>query len=280
MENLPTRLCRHNKSLHSFVPNHPSLVCKKSGQQPTQLHMEFPRIHDFGHSKKRCASLCIASYTFQLPSICLLRTALKKFCSNNGGLLAGTRMQFSTWTRFPNERCRTRTERSVSVGRYQTETRWCSFFVKSHVGALSLEPSDISMLHNSHNRCTLLYHHYSPTHLSTSFTWKPGQGFRPQVQVTCFLAINTPWIHSVFSNPCIWTWKLKRWILWRKLFDSDPKLSRVFWIEALHRSLSVDPAGCMWTWKLKIQVLFLFKSHHHHLLHEFSRYSTLEVSPP
>ena len=39
--------------------------------------------------KKRCASPCIASYTFQLPSICLLRTALKKFCSNNGGLLAG-----------------------------------------------------------------------------------------------------------------------------------------------------------------------------------------------
>ena len=52
MENLPTRLCLHNKSLHSFVPNHPSLVCKISGQQPTQLHMEFPRIHDFGHSKK------------------------------------------------------------------------------------------------------------------------------------------------------------------------------------------------------------------------------------
>ena len=25
-----------------------------------------------------------------------------------------------------------------------------------------------------------------------------------------------PRIHSVFSNPCIWTWKLKRWILWRK----------------------------------------------------------------
>ena len=32
----------------------------------------------------------LASYTFQLPSICVLRTALMKFCSNNGGLLAGT----------------------------------------------------------------------------------------------------------------------------------------------------------------------------------------------
>ncbi len=26
-----------------------------SGQQPTQLHKEFPRIHNFGHSKKRCS---------------------------------------------------------------------------------------------------------------------------------------------------------------------------------------------------------------------------------
>ena len=36
------------------------------------------------------------------------------------------RMQFSTRTRFPNERCRPCTERNVSVGRYQTETRSCS----------------------------------------------------------------------------------------------------------------------------------------------------------
>ena len=36
------------------------------------------------------ALIGLASYTFQLPSICVLRTALKKFCSNNGGLLAGT----------------------------------------------------------------------------------------------------------------------------------------------------------------------------------------------
>ena len=108
----------------------------------------------------------MGDFLLEQVAICCWRGHLR-VCFNISHFLL-TRMQFSTWTRFPIARCRTRTERSVSVGRYQTETRWCSFFVKSHVGALSLEPSDISMLHNSHNRCTLLCHHYSPTHLSTA----------------------------------------------------------------------------------------------------------------
>ena len=71
---------------------------------------------------------------------------------------------------FQLERCKT--QRVVSAGRYQTESRWFSSCVKSYVGTLSLETSDISMLHNSCNRssipCTIsLYHNYSPTHLST-----------------------------------------------------------------------------------------------------------------
>ena len=126
----------------------------------------------------------MGDFLLEQVAICCWRGHLR-VCFNISHFLL-TRMQFSTWTRFPIARCRTRTERSVSVGRYQTETRWCSFFVKSHVGALSLEPSDISMLHNSHNRCT--YYIIStplPTYLlSTSFTWKPGQGFRHQVTPT------------------------------------------------------------------------------------------------
>ena len=38
------------------------------------------------------------------------------------------------------QRCTT--QRVVSVGRYQTESRWLSSCVKIYVGALSLEPSD------------------------------------------------------------------------------------------------------------------------------------------
>ena len=69
---------------------------------------------------------------------------------------------------FQLQRCTTQSV--ASVGRYQTESRWLSSCVKIHVGALSLEPSDTSMLHNS---CSLylyiaLYHNYSPTHLSTA----------------------------------------------------------------------------------------------------------------
>ena len=67
---------------------------------------------------------------------------------------------------FQLERCKT--QRVVSAGRYQTESRWFSSCVKSYVGTLSLETSDISMLHNSCNRFLyiVLYHNYSlPTYL-------------------------------------------------------------------------------------------------------------------
>ena len=39
-------------TLVSRVPTHTYSECKISGQRPTQLHKEFPQIHNIGHSKK------------------------------------------------------------------------------------------------------------------------------------------------------------------------------------------------------------------------------------
>ena len=46
---LPTQL---ESTLLSHVPTHTYAECKVSCQQPTQLHKEFHRIHNVGHSKK------------------------------------------------------------------------------------------------------------------------------------------------------------------------------------------------------------------------------------
>ena len=46
---LPTQL---ESTLLSRVPTHTYAECKISCQQPTQLHKEFHRIHNVGHSKK------------------------------------------------------------------------------------------------------------------------------------------------------------------------------------------------------------------------------------
>ena len=52
-EHLPTRLAYAKKSrLPSRVPTHAYADCEISGQQPTQLYKEFPRVHEVGHSKK------------------------------------------------------------------------------------------------------------------------------------------------------------------------------------------------------------------------------------
>ena len=60
--------------------------------------------------------------------------------------------------------------------------------------------------------CTV-YHNYSPTHLSTAL----------------------PLSHE--------SWAKASDLRWLR-FDSDPKLSKFFRSEALHRSSSVGPAGC------------------------------------
>ena len=48
----------------SRVPTHTYAECKISGQQPTQLHKEFPWIHSVGHSKKNDAQLVIHGDSF------------------------------------------------------------------------------------------------------------------------------------------------------------------------------------------------------------------------
>ena len=42
---------QQESTLLSHVPTHTYAECKISGQQPTQLHKEFGRIHNVGHSK-------------------------------------------------------------------------------------------------------------------------------------------------------------------------------------------------------------------------------------
>ena len=118
---------------------------------------------------------------------------------------------------FQLERCTT--QGVVSVGRYQTEPRWFSSCVKSYVGTLSLEPSDISMLHSSCNRYLyiVLYHYIIITPLPT---------YLPRYLLHMKAG---PTLPTSGDSNC---------------FGSDPKLSKFFRSEALHRSSSVDPAGC------------------------------------
>ena len=54
LRDLPTR---KKSTLPSRVPTHAYADCKISGQQPTQLYKEFPRIHEVGHSKKNDAQV-------------------------------------------------------------------------------------------------------------------------------------------------------------------------------------------------------------------------------
>ena len=46
LRDLPTRKI---STLPSRVPTHAYADCKISGQQPTQLYKEFPRVHEVGH---------------------------------------------------------------------------------------------------------------------------------------------------------------------------------------------------------------------------------------
>ena len=57
-EHLPTPLAYAKKSrLHSRAPTHAYADCEISGQQPTQLYKEFPRVHEVGHPKKNAAQI-------------------------------------------------------------------------------------------------------------------------------------------------------------------------------------------------------------------------------
>ena len=49
---LPTQ---QKSTLLPRVPTHAYADCIIAGQQPKQLYKEFARIHDAGHSKKRCS---------------------------------------------------------------------------------------------------------------------------------------------------------------------------------------------------------------------------------
>ena len=52
LRDLPTR---KKSRLPSRAPTHAYADCEISGQQPTQLYKEFPRVHEAGHSKKNAA---------------------------------------------------------------------------------------------------------------------------------------------------------------------------------------------------------------------------------
>ena len=54
LRDLPTR---KKSTLPSRVPTHAYADCKISGQQPTQLYKEFPRVHEVGHWEKNDAQL-------------------------------------------------------------------------------------------------------------------------------------------------------------------------------------------------------------------------------
>ena len=54
LRDLPTR---KKSTLPSRVPTHAYADCKISGQQPTQLYKEFPRVHEVGHWEKNDAHM-------------------------------------------------------------------------------------------------------------------------------------------------------------------------------------------------------------------------------
>ena len=54
LRDLPTR---KKSRLPSRAPTHAYADCEISGQQPTQLYKEFPRVHEVGHSKKNAVQL-------------------------------------------------------------------------------------------------------------------------------------------------------------------------------------------------------------------------------
>ena len=76
--NLPPR--QQESTLLSRVPTHTYAKCKISGQQPTQLHKEFPRIHDVGHSKKYDAHINFGQTAVEEKLIlcCVLVSPLEK----------------------------------------------------------------------------------------------------------------------------------------------------------------------------------------------------------
>ena len=60
---------QHKSTLLPLLPMHAYADCKISGQQPTQLRQEFPRIHNVGHSKKTCSLVSGAKERSHDPAI-------------------------------------------------------------------------------------------------------------------------------------------------------------------------------------------------------------------
>ena len=56
LRDLPTQ---KNSTLPPRVPTHAYADCKISGQQPTHLYKEFPRVHEVGHWEKNDAQLTL-----------------------------------------------------------------------------------------------------------------------------------------------------------------------------------------------------------------------------
>ena len=73
---LPTQL---ESTLLSRVPTHTYAECKISCQQPTQLHKEFHRIHNVGHSKKTI----LTWWHVELSTLNLLLLWLNIYLSNS-----------------------------------------------------------------------------------------------------------------------------------------------------------------------------------------------------
>ena len=61
LRDLPTQ---KNSTLPPRVPTHAYADCKISGQQPTQLYKEFPRVHEVGHWEKNDAHMLIVISDF------------------------------------------------------------------------------------------------------------------------------------------------------------------------------------------------------------------------
>ena len=134
---------------------------------------------------------------------------------------------------FQLERCTT--QGVVSAGRYQTEPRSFSSCVKNYVGTLSLEPSDISMLHSSCNLYLyiVLYRSYSPTHLSTALP--PSYESRAKASDLRWLQLFWFWSKAVEVFP---KWSTAEvlicgpcWLLSRNSVQTNRGLSLEVWLE-------------------------------------------------
>ena len=77
LRDLPTR---KKARLPSRAPTHAYADCEISGQQPTQLYKEFPRVDEVGHSKKNAAQLNYSNRIRLNQDCCLKCQWVVKLC--------------------------------------------------------------------------------------------------------------------------------------------------------------------------------------------------------